>query len=55
MILSPERLVAYITFVWALVGVRALVYEQIVGLCELTLAKATYEFCLVVTCTYRKS
>lgn len=46
MILAPERLVANITFVRPLVGVSALVDEQVVRLGELPTTKATDEFCL---------
>ena len=44
-ILAPERLVADITFVGSLVGVGALVDEQVVGFGELALAEATDELC----------
>lgn len=45
MILSTKSLVAYITFVRALICVGSLVNEQVVGFGELALTKAAYEFC----------
>lgn len=45
MVLPPECLVANITFVGALVGVCALVYEQVIRLGELASAEAADEFC----------
>lgn len=44
-VLTSECLVAYITFVRALIGVGAFVDEQVIGFGELALAEATYEFC----------
>lgn len=44
-VLAAEGLVADITFVGALVGVGALVDEEVVGFGELAFAKAAYELC----------
>lgn len=46
MVLAPEGFVADITFVGALVGVRPLVDEQVIGFGELSLAEATDELLL---------
>lgn len=44
-VLAAEGLVADITFVGALVGVGALVDEEVVGFSELAFAEAADEFC----------
>lgn len=45
-VLAAESLVADITFVGALVGVGALVDQEVVGFGELSIAESADEFCL---------
>lgn len=45
MVLPPEGLVADVTLIGSLVGVRSLVDQEVVGFGELTLAESAYEFC----------
>lgn len=50
MVLTPERFVANITFVWSLIGVSSLMNEEVVGLGELAPTEATNEFCVDTNC-----
>lgn len=50
-VLSAEGFVAHVAREWTLVGVRPLVNQQVVRLCELSLAIPADELLLGTTCT----